>query len=313
MEQSAQNVRSLTPRTYAAWVADQEQLTTFQRRQIKRLARVAQRGGGDASLASPEWEAYFVLAAQPTSRLVKRMLRALPSTPRCGYCGAPFAGFGAKLVRPFGFRPSRKNPNICASCVELAPPGGTTLEVGILFADLRGFTTSSESAAPAETGALLRRFYALVEDVLLPGALIDKVVGDEVMALYVPQLLHSKLTSWTDDVDRSVVARLMLDHAHELLHRAGYGTAEGPVFELGMGLDLGEVFLGNIGEGSVRDFTAVGDVVNTASRLQAAAGSGEVLVSGRLAQHLDVPPGPVEELDLKGKAEPVVAHRVRWF
>jgi adenylate cyclase len=295
-------------------VADEEQSRTLlQRRQVKRLARVAQRGGGDASLSSPEWEAWFVLAAQPTSRLIKLVLRSLPSTPRCGYCGAPFAGLGGKLVRPFGFKPSRKNPNICATCVELAPPGGTTLEVGVLFADLRGFTSASESASPAETGALLRRFYAMVEDVLLPGALIDKVVGDEVMALYVPQLLHSKLERWTDDVDRGLVARLMLDHAHQLLHRAGYGTPEGPAFELGIGLDLGEVFLGNIGEGSVRDFTAVGDVVNTASRLQSAAASGEVVVSGRLAAHLDAPPAPAEELVLKGKQDAVVAHRVRWF
>ena len=289
------------------------QRTLFQRRQLKRLARAARRGSGQTSLSSPEWEAYFALAAQPRSRALKRLLRALPSTPRCGYRGAPFAGVGGALVRPFGFQPSRKNPNVCATCVELAPPGGTTLEAGVLFADLRGFTTTSEASGPEQTGALLRRFYAIVEEVLLPGALIDKVVGDEVMALYVPQLLEGGLPRRTDEVDRGPLARLMMEHAHALLHRSGYGTDAGPAFELGIGLDLGEVFLGNIGEGSVRDFTAVGDTVNTASRLQSAAASGEVLVSGRLAQHLGALPAPAEELVLKGKAEPVVAHRVRWF
>ena len=96
-------------------------------------------------------------AAQPSSRIGKRIMRALPSTPRCGYCGAPFAGVGARLVRPLGYTPSRKNPSICATCVELAPPGGMTLDLGILFADLRGFTAASEDMSPAEAGARLSR------------------------------------------------------------------------------------------------------------------------------------------------------------
>jgi adenylate cyclase len=77
-------------------------------------------------------------------------------------------------------------------------------------------------------------------------------------------------------------------------------------------LDFGEAFIGNIGEDAVRDFTAVGDVVNTASRLQAEAGSGEVIVSARLAQHLEQPPGELEHLSLKGKQQVVDAYRVSW-
>ena len=66
------------------------------------------------------------------------------------------AGFGGRVVRPLGYRPSRKNPNICAVCVELAPPGGLTTDVGVLFADLRGFTAfSAGSKATAPRGSVV--------------------------------------------------------------------------------------------------------------------------------------------------------------
>ena len=63
----------------------------------------------------------------------------------------------------------------------------------------------------------------------------------------------------------------MLEHARELLRAVGYGSAEGPFVEMGVGIDFGEAFVGNIGERALYDFTAVGDVVNTASRLQGEA------------------------------------------
>jgi len=240
---------------------------------------------------------------------MKRVLRALPATPRCGYCGAPFAGIGGVLMKPLGYRPSRKNPNVCAVCVELTPPGGMTAEAGVLFADVRGFTGMSERAGPEKATALLRRFYRYAEDVLFPEALIDKLIGDEVMALYLPVFIQRHHDA-VDDEDRSRLASLMVDHARELLERAGYGTSDGPSFEIGIGIDYGEVFIGNIGDSAVHDFTAVGDVVNTASRLQHEAAAGEVIISGRLARFLDVPPGAVEEFVLKGKQEPVTAYRV---
>ena len=61
------------------------------------------------------------------------------------------------------------------------------------------------------------------------------------------------------------------------------------------------------------DFTAIGDVVNTAARLQSCARSGEVLVAERLARFLDEPAGPLEHIAVKGKHEPVAAQRARWF
>ena len=289
-----------------------ERLTRYQRLALRRLIKHAGLRPGQP-LTSNDWQAYFEFSTVRSTRAVHRVMRALPSSPRCGMCGAPFAGLGSRFVRPLGFRPSRKNPSLCATCVELAPPGGITTEVGVMFADLRGFTTRSESITPQEATALLRRLYAVAEDVLFPEALIDKLIGDEVMALYLPIFVAG--SSFTpDDADRRTVAKVMLGHAHRLLEGLGYGSPEGPSLELGIGLDYGEAFVGNIGGGSaVSDFTAIGDVVNTAARLQSNASSGEVLVAERLARFLDEPVGALERVAVKGKHEPVAAQRVRWF
>ena len=71
--------------------------------------------------------------------------------------------------------------------------------------------------------------------------------------------------------------------------------------------------MGNLGDTAVHDFTAVGDVVNTASRLQGHAGAGEVVLSERLARHLPKPVGEAEHLELKGKEGRFDARRVPWF
>jgi adenylate cyclase len=279
------------------------------RRNAKSVAKFAGKSG--ESLSSDDWEAYFRYGAQPSSRIVKRILHALPSEPRCGFCGAPFSGTGGRLVRPFGFRPSRKNPSLCAACVESAPPGGATWEAGVLFADMRGFTSLSENLSPEQASAMLRRFYGHASRVFFPEALIDKLIGDEVMALYIPVLMRPGTVATTDD-DRTHAASVMVRHARELLRQVGYGTETGPEVQLGIGLDFGEVFLGNLGEEQARDFTAVGDVVNTAARLQSQAAGGEIVLSARLGAHLDERLGEPERLTIKGKAEPVDAYRMNW-
>jgi len=92
-----------------------------------------------------------------------------------------------------------------------------TSEVGVLFADLRDFTAQSETMSPEQATAVLRRFYACAEHVLFPEALIDKVIGDEVMALYLPIVVRPKSRGSIGDDDRRHVAAVMLEHARELL------------------------------------------------------------------------------------------------
>ena len=115
-----------------------------------------------------------------------RLMRHLPGDPRCAMCRAPYGGVGGRIMGRFGFAPSRKNPRLCSPCFEKAPMGGVEMEVGILFADVRGFTSLAERQSPDAVAALLNRFYATAVDVLCRHAIIDKLVGDQVMALYLP-------------------------------------------------------------------------------------------------------------------------------
>lgn len=255
-------------------------------------------------------DALFVFCEQDFTRHLRRLHRAIPASPRCKLCMRPFAGLG-RLLWGGGFSPSRKNPNFCKLCFEQAPVGSREMEVGVLFADVRGYTAMGESRPLGEITALMNRFYELATDVLVRNdAVIDKLIGDEVMALYVPPIaLHGHELH---DEHRTALAKLMLDHARQLLVQVGYGTPDGPFVELGVGIDFGEVFIGNVGDQAVHDFTAIGDVVNTAARLQGHAAGGEAIVSARVAAHLDAALGPAEELSLKGKAEPFRAHRVSW-
>ena len=264
----------------------------------RRMRKAARKANGEP-LSPEDWEVFFELATDPAELRLKRFMCALPSSPRCGVCGAPFAGIGGRLIRPLGYRQSRKCPQLCATCVEASPPGGMTMRTGVLFADIRGFTSISERSDPAAVSAMLRRFYAAAEDVLFPDALIDKLIGDEVMALYLP---YGRL--------REDAAAVMLEHARLLLTAVGYGGRDGPFAEVGVGLDYGEAFVGNVGGGSYSDFTAIGDVVNVAARLQGEAAGGEIVASARLVERLDPIPGEPIELALKGKAEPVAAYRI---
>jgi adenylate cyclase len=233
---------------------------------------------------------FFKLMERHLPRAFMRVMRHMPRDPRCRLCGAPYGGVGGRVMRRFGYGPSRKNPGLCNTCFEMAPMGGVEMEVGVLFADVRGFTAMSEAMTPDEVAAMLGPFYAAAAKILSRSAIIDKLVGDEVMALYLPQLLSK---SFEDDMVRDAV---------ELLEQSQ--------LRIGIGVDVGTAYVGNVGAGDVKDFTALGDVVNTASRLQSAAGPGQVVVSERLFARLrdDHRSARATTLALKGKSEPEPAH-----
>src|SRR5438552_19100869 len=123
-------------------------------------------------------------------RVFISVMRRLPAEPRCRLCHAPYGGIGGRVMRRVGFGPSRKNPTLCNTCFEKAPMGGVEMEIGVLFADVRGFAALSERLLPVDVAQMLNRFYAAASKVLTRSAIIDKLVGDEVMALYLPQLLR---------------------------------------------------------------------------------------------------------------------------
>ena len=104
----------------------------------------------------------------------------------------------------------------------------------------------------------------------------------------------------------------MVGAAEALLRAVGYGGADEPWLPLGVGLDCGTAYVGNVGEGHVKDFTALGDVVNTAARLSSAAAAGEILVARETASQagIEAAPDDLLALELKGKGEPVEAVRI---
>jgi adenylate cyclase len=196
---------------------------------------------------------------------------------------------------------SRKNPRFCKGCFEHAPPGGIEAEVGVLFADMRGFTAFAEAKSPAEAAQAVNRFYALATDVLSHyDAVIDKLIGDEVMALFLPAFAGDACIS------------KMASAAEDLLIGVDGGSNVEPWLPLGIGLDYGRAFVGNVGSDVVKDFTAIGDVVNTAARFQGKAAPGQIVMSERVYQAVSgrYPQAQPVHLDLKGKHEPVPAHVV---
>jgi adenylate cyclase len=252
--------------------------------------------GADTTRASDAWARNFEQHVRGT-RWTRRVMRSLPHEPRCKFCFAPFAGAGSRVARLAGRRPSRKNPNLCDVCVEKGPPGGFETDAGVLFADVRGFTAFSESRPPSEVAARMNRFYASATAVLVDHeAVIDKLVGDEVMALFWPLLMDGD------------PCPTMVEAAKGLVRAVGREDGDGPGLPLGVGIDFGPLHIGNVGPEGMQDFTALGDVVNTAARLQGRAGPGEIVVSERVYGALDGTPAHPVELELKGKAEPVRAY-----
>ncbi len=132
------------------------------------------------------WRKVLIEGHRPL-RVMHTLFRYLPSPPRCKVCHNPFGGLGGKLVGLFGFHQSRKNPNLCTACCEKIRPGGAEVDIAVLFADVRGSTALGERLQPSAYATLLNRFYRAATEVLVRhDAIIDKLIGDEVMALFIP-------------------------------------------------------------------------------------------------------------------------------
>lgn len=235
-------------------------------------------------------------------RLGRRVFSLLPSARRCKFCNAPFRGPYAGVFGLVGYTPSRKNPNICERCMERAPEGGALVPVSVLFADVRGYTRIAEQLSSIETTAILHRFYQAASVALLAhDAILGQIAGDEVMAIFVPGLAGSRYPK------RAVEA------AASLLRGIGYGSVEGPWLEVGVGICSGEEYVGNVGGGGFKDFTAIGDVTNTAARFQASAKGGEIVMCPATYETVAGAYGVVEarDLQLKGKQSAVQTYRVR--
>lgn len=231
-------------------------------------------------------------------RRFRPIFSRLPSNPRCINCHRPFAGFGGALLRVLqGVRKSDKNPRYCADCHFFTTkfPGGAEIELSMLFVDVRGSTPMAEKMDAHEFSRLMNRFYETAINVLVRGdAFIDKLVGDEVTALFIPGYAGEEH------------ARKAFESGKALLRATGYGRRKGPWVPVGVGIHTGRAWVGSIAgaSGEAADFTALGDNVNIAARLASSAGSGEVVLSEATCRAAQIEDERLEarELELKGKS-----------
>lgn len=230
---------------------------------------------------------------------MRRMVGWIPSGPRCKLCLAPLRPPGSVVLRPVGFGPSRMNRRLCRACFKSVEkrPGGAEIELSFMFADVRGSTAIAERIPAQEFSQLMSRFYGTAAKVVDKwDGLVDKFVGDEVVALFIPGF------GGEDHAERAISA------ARELLERTG-NTAGRPWLPIGAGVHTGHAYVGRVGEDDACDFTAVGDSVNTTSRLASTAGAGEILVSSSAAHASGFDTTGLETriLTLRGRDETIEA------
>ena len=223
---------------------------------------------------------------------VRGLLKGLPSDPRCRFCFVPFGGIG----RFVGIRPSAKNPNYCRSCFEGLPTQTHEMKVGVLFADIRGYTSWAENHGAANAAETLSRFYGVANRVLTIDDAFVEFVGDQVMALYLVEM--PSLGERTNEIMLAAAKRLVAEV-----------RGQPDLLPVGVGLNCGLAQVGPIAKGESKDFTAVGDVINTAARLQSSADEFEIVLSE--AVYNDVAGNAVgaqpRTFEVKGKSQPLEA------
>jgi adenylate cyclase len=161
---------------------------------------------------------------------------------------------------------------------------------------VRGSTSIAESLSPTTFAAAMNRFFGAANRTLIKSdAYIDKLVGDEVIGLYMPYLGSGN-------------SRRAIEAAKELLNATGHQDVNGPWLPVGIGVNTGIVFIGSVGTADGKsDFTAMGDVVNVTARLSSLAGAGEILVgeAAWAAAAIESEVAEHRRLEVKGKAEPI--------
>lgn len=191
----------------------------------------------------------------------------------------PLRGVLSVPFRAVGIRPSRMNPNTCTICemmfTTVMRARKVTIDATVMFADLRGYTALSQSLSADAISELLDAFYDVCADAIWEqDGLLNKTIGDAVMALF------NFPINMPDHCHRAVLAARAIQRQwgenRETLARR-YGVSEADL-GVGIGIHCGDLSFGEFGH-THRDLTAIGTVVNTASRAQTAAGAGEILVT----------------------------------
>ncbi len=182
--------------------------------------------------------------------------------------------------------------------------GGARQEVTILFADLRGYTSMSEHRQPEEVVALLNQYLTLAtREIFAELGTLDKFLGDGMMAIF-----NAPVELPQHELAAIRAGLRMQQRLREQVADSGGTLTTG----YGVGINTGAAIVGNIGTPELMNYTAIGDAVNVAARLQSEAQIGDVLISDatyeRVAGRVEV-----EELgtrQVKGRSQPVLVYRV---
>jgi adenylate cyclase len=186
--------------------------------------------------------------------------------------------------------------------------GGVNQTITILFADIRGFTSISEHAAPEKIVSLLNRYFSAMTDIIFAhGGTLDKYLGDGLMALF------GAPTTTPEDASNALNAAVAMQRRllgiNMELRKDGLSEVG-----VGIGLHTGDVIVGYIGSERRSEYTAIGDAVNTASRLESNAKGGQILISDATAKaarsrYKLLPRDPIT---VKNREQPVVLWEVDW-
>jgi len=187
--------------------------------------------------------------------------------------------------------------------------GGEARDIAVLFVDIRGFTTLSEKLEPEQVVEMLNEYLALTtEAIFANGGTLDKFIGDATMAVF------NAPVDLPDYEARAVQAALDIVHGaakvnEHIKEKIGCEVA------FGVGVNCGKAVVGNIGCETRMDYTAIGDTVNTAARLEGKAKGGQVVISETLKERLEgrLITEPLGTMELKGKAEPLAVYGVLGF
>jgi adenylate cyclase len=185
---------------------------------------------------------------------------------------------------------------------------GVEREVAILFADLRGFTTFAEHRLPFDVVFVLNQYFAAMGDAVEhSGGYLDKFLGDGVMALFG---LHGDPGRGCREALRAAVEMAAaLDRLNESL-----AAALGEPLRIGIGLHVGAVIVGEMGSRQNRSLTAIGDAVNTASRLEALTKtySSQIVLSDDVAERagVDLRQFPETRVEIRGRTDPLVVRAI---
>jgi adenylate cyclase len=189
--------------------------------------------------------------------------------------------------------------------------GGVNQQVTVMFADIRGFTTMSETMEPGRVVEILNEYFTRVTDVIFDnGGTLDKYIGDAVMAVFGAPI------SKGNDAAAAVNSAMQIQRLLIELNRDA-AAREWPELRVGIGINTGNAIAGNIGSPRRLDYTVVGDAVNTAQRLMTNAAGGQILISESTARKLDKSGKTIDlerlpELKVKGRSEAVPVFRVNW-